>query len=139
MPIIDWKKICCPVDVSDPSRAALEVAVDLCKRFDARLTLLHVDELSKGDTFASELAEWKADAGRKGLASVDTAHVAGDPQLTIADFARAYEIDLIVMGTHGRTGRDHSLCGSVAESVVRRAHCPVLTVHGAPSSRAQAA
>ncbi len=135
----DWKKICCPVDVSDPSRAALAVAVDLCKRFDAQLTLLHVDELAKGDTFAAELSEWKAEAARRGLASVDTAHVAGEPQLTIADFARAYEIDLIVMGTHGRIGRDHALAGSVAESVVRRAHCPALTVHGEPRPRAQAA
>jgi nucleotide-binding universal stress UspA family protein len=60
--------------------------------------------------------------------SLQTAHAVGDPQLAIVDYARQGGFQLIVMGTHGRTGFDRLLLGSVAETVLRRAPCPVLTV-----------
>lgn len=53
----------------------------------------------------------------------------GNPVRTIMDYAELHAIDLIVLGTHGRTGLSHVLIGSVAENVVRLAKCPVLTVH----------
>ena len=55
----------------------------------------------------------------------------GEPAAEILEVARARGADLIVMGTHGRTGLEHALMGSIAERVVRRAHCPVLTVRPA--------
>ncbi len=127
MSLIEWKQVCCPVDFSEPSHAALRVAADVCKRFGAELTLFHVDH-GEPDA-AAKLAECQAEVEKLGVASAKTAHAGGDPQIAIVEFAKKSGIDLIVMGTHGRTGRDHALVGSVAESVVRRAECPVLTVH----------
>jgi hypothetical protein len=58
--------------------------------------------------------------------------VIGTPAWAIIEYAEAHDIDLIVMGTHGRGGMSHLLMGSVAERVVRTAPCPVLTVRSAP-------
>jgi universal stress protein A len=124
---MEWKKVCCPVDFSEPSRAALRVAADMCQRFGAELTLLHVADAAELPGCDLKLREWGSAAEKSGI-SLRTAHAVGDPQLAIVDFARQGGFQLIVMGTHGRTGRDHAFAGSVAESVVRRAACPVLTV-----------
>jgi len=124
---MEWKKVCCPVDFSEPSRAALRVAADMCQRFGAELTLLHVADTAAAPGCDTKLREWGTDVEKSGV-SLQTAHAVGDPQLAIVDYARQGGFQLIVMGTHGRTGRDHAFAGSVAESVVRRAACPVLTV-----------
>ncbi|BDG05958.1 universal stress protein [Anaeromyxobacter oryzae] len=124
---IPWKKICCPVDLSEESRAALRVAADLSRRFGAELTLVHVDE--GGAAGNGELARWKREAETTGAARVAAEETTGDPQTAIADYANARGFDLVVMGTHGRTGRAHALVGSVAESTVRQARCPVMVVH----------
>ena len=63
--------------------------------------------------------------------------VIGKPFEQIIDFATTHQVDLIVMGTHGRTGLTHTLMGSVAERVVRLAPCPVLTVKEAPEPTAR--
>jgi len=65
------------------------------------------------------------------LLRVTTAIVAGNPFVEIIRYARAHEIDLIVLGTHGRGPVAHMLLGSVAEKVVRKSPCPVLTVRPA--------
>lgn len=62
---------------------------------------------------------------------VESIIVQGVPFVEIVKAAREYAIDLIVMGTHGRTGISHAIMGSVAETVVRKAHCPVFTVRQA--------
>jgi universal stress protein A len=124
---MEWKKVCCPVDFSEPSRAALRVAIDMCQRLGAELTLLHVADAAAAPGSDLKLREWAGDVESAGI-SLRTAHAIGDPQLAIVDFAREGGFQLIIMGTHGRTGRDHAFAGSVAESVVRRAACPVLTV-----------
>jgi universal stress protein A len=135
---IQWKRVCCPVDFSDTSRAALGIAVDLCRRFHADLTLLHVESPGGGilqepaSTPDRQLESWRQEAEQLGAPRVATDRSPGQPALVIADYAKAQGFDLIVMGTHGRTGRDHALVGSVAESVIQRASCPVLTVNGAP-------
>jgi nucleotide-binding universal stress UspA family protein len=147
MPNADWKRICCPVDFSDASRAALEVAADLARRFGAELVLLHAYPIPgytfpDGSVVASprmmqelaeqaqrHLEEWRADAERLVAAPrVSAERAVGEPAAEIVSFAQGRGVDLLVLGTHGRTGLEHALMGSIAERVVRRAHCPVLTV-----------
>ncbi len=148
----DWKKICCPIDFSDASRAAMEVAVDLAARNGAELVLLHaypipgytfpdgsvvaspkmMDELA--EQAEHHLGEWKRDAGALGARSVVTVKAVGEPATEIVAYARERGVDLLVVGTHGRTGLEHALMGSTAERVVRRAPCPVLTVRPPPAA-----
>src|SRR5512140_2197526 len=124
---IAWKKVCCPVDFSRESRAALEVAVDLCRRLGAELTILHVEEPDRADR-AAENDAWLEDAARAGV-TVRAAATPGDPKVAIAEWTDRNGFDAIVMGTHGWTGRAHALVGSVAESTLRRASCPVMVIH----------
>jgi nucleotide-binding universal stress UspA family protein len=153
MPSADWKRICCPIDFSDASRAAMEVAADLARRFGSELMLLHAYPIPgytfpDGSVVASpkmmqeladqaqrHLEEWRLDAEKMVGASRVTAEKAvGEPAAEILEAAKRMGADLLVMGTHGRTGLQHALMGSVAERVVRRAHSPVLTVRP-PSGR----
>jgi nucleotide-binding universal stress UspA family protein len=147
----DWKRICCPVDFSETARAALEVACDLARRFEAELILLHAYPIPgytfpDGSVVASprmmqeladgaerHLAEWKAIAESLGAARVSTSKSVGEPAAEIVAFARDGGVDLLVLGTHGRTGLEHALMGSIAERVVRKARCPVLTVRPPPA------
>ncbi len=143
----DWKRICCPIDFSDASRRAMEVAADLARRFGAELVLLHAYPIPgytfpDGSVVASpkmmqeladqaqrHLEEWRADAERlAGTPRVTAERAVGEPAAEIVSFASGRAVDLLVLGTHGRTGLEHALMGSIAERVVRRAHCPVLTV-----------
>ena len=155
MPTADWKRVCCPIDFSDASRAAMEVAADLARRTGAELVLLHAYPIPgytfpDGSVVASprmmqeladqaqrHLQEWRVDAERiVGAARVTAEKAIGEPAAEILSFARARGADLIVVGTHGRTGIEHALMGSIAERVVRRAHCPVLTVRPQPGGPA---
>jgi len=142
-----WKKVLCPIDFSEPARAAMQVAVEVCQQFDADLVLFHAYELPgytlpEGSVVSSprmlqdladradeHLAEWKRAAEQLGAPRVETSKGIGEPALEIVDLGKDGAFDLIVVGTHGRTGLRHALLGSVAERVVRRAGCPVLTVH----------
>ena len=124
---IAWKKICCPIDFSEESRAALRVAADVARRFGAELTVLHVGDGARPEE-ATELQTWSKDAV-DGTVRPATAEAEGDPKTAIAEYANAHGFDAIVMGTHGRTGRAHALVGSVAENTVRQARCPVMVVH----------
>jgi nucleotide-binding universal stress UspA family protein len=145
-------RILVPTDFSATADAALEYACALATRLGASLELLHViDEEYLGGTLASELyvpeaanlretlrqegeqllSELVTSRNRDHLA-IDTAVVVGRSFRTIVDEAVATKADLIVMGTHGRTGIAHLLLGSVAERVVRTAACPVLTVRERP-------
>jgi nucleotide-binding universal stress UspA family protein len=146
MPGADWKRICCAVDFSDASRAAMEVAADLARRMGANLVLLHaypvpgftfpdgsvvaspsmMQELAEGA--ARHLETWRRDAEALGVTGVGAENVVGEPVREIVDFARGHEVDLLVLGTHGRTGLEHALIGSVVERVLRKAPCAVLTV-----------
>ena len=145
-------RILVPVDFSAHSDRALRYATTLADRFNATVEVLHVVE----DPFVSgawspeavapnipelladlvaaargKLDELKAATIRRGVrleTTVLTTVLTGKPADSIADYARTERFDLIVMGTHGRTGLSHALLGSVAERVVRKAPCPVLTV-----------
>ncbi len=150
---IDWKRICCPVDFSDPSRDAVQAAADLARRFGAELCLLHVfqipiysfldatvepsvratqDLLQRIDSL---LEHWKDEASRIGAPRILTATAQGVPDVEIVRYARDNKCDLIVMGTHGHTGIRHALIGSVAEKVVRTADRPVLVIHPSGAAR----
>ncbi|MGI5864584.1 MAG: universal stress protein [Myxococcales bacterium] len=150
--MLEWRRIVCPIDFSEPSRDAMRVAVDLAKRLGAELVLLHVyqlpgvatpeaaiyggrspvDRLIKVVTQA--LGEWKSEALGMGASEVTTHAASGVAYAEIVRFAEEQACDLIVMGTHGRTAVLRVLVGSTAERVVRHAPCPVLTVRRAPAA-----
>jgi universal stress protein A len=123
---IAWKRICCPVDFSPESRAALTVAVDLCQRLGAELVILHVEDPAAPS--GNEAEAWRTEAEAAGV-RVTSAGTTGDPKTAITAWADREAVDAVVMGTHGRTGRARALVGSVAESTVRAARCPVMVVH----------
>jgi nucleotide-binding universal stress UspA family protein len=133
------KKILFPTDFSHLSDAALEHATTLARETGATLLVLHVEEppIAYGggemyygipDPDDHEMRRMLA-AIRPHDPAVHVEHrmVTGDPADEIVKVADEEHVDLIVMGTHGRTGLRRMLMGSVAESVVRRANCPVLT------------
>lgn len=141
------KSILCPVDFSDSSDHALTYAIALAQSYEATLKLLHVVQPPlmsvPGDPmvpeFSSEVMEDITAASQRRLdeiaaktreqvASVETKIATGSPFVEIITFAKDQNVDLIVVGTHGRTGLAHVMIGSVAEKVVRKAPCPVLTV-----------
>ncbi len=124
-----WKKICCPVDSEPSSRAGLEVAVDLARRLGGELTLLHVR--APASPTPDRATAWRSEAEQAGV-RVTGDEVTGEPDRAIADYVNEHGFDLVVMGTHARTGREHMLTGSVAESTVRLARCPVLVVQPPP-------
>ena len=138
-------RILVPTDFSDDAEAALEYALGLAQTFGASVHLLHVvdDPFAAGvwssGLYAAEIAGLQAtlvrDAEQRLQRTVPPTTVGvtsevriGHPPRQIVDVARERGIDLIVMGTHGRTGLAHIVMGSVAERVVRLAPCPVLTL-----------
>ena len=140
------KKILCAVDFSEPSRKALRAAMDLASRFDCELTLLHVYQMPgyafpegvvmAGPEVLNELVgridkvlgEWKKECEDRGLTNVKTETAMGIAHVEIVRIAAEGSYDMLVIGTHGRTGLKHALLGSIAERVIRTAPCPVLTV-----------
>jgi nucleotide-binding universal stress UspA family protein len=141
--MIAFKHILVPTDFSDPSERALSSAIELAKAFEARLTLLHVWRIPNAG-YAEALAwpiEGMEKAARKALAEVrtraakifpgvDSVVEEGAEWERIIDVAKRQNVDLIVMGTHGRRGLPRLILGSVAEKVVRLSPVPVLTVRG---------
>lgn len=142
-----FKKILVPVDFSPHADAALATALDVAKHYDASITLVHVFEpvslaMPEGSGFYASgqisdamretekaLTRAREDASARAGKPVEAVQRTGSPPHEIVDFARSRSFDLIVVGTHGRTGLAHMLIGSVAERVVRAATCAVLTVH----------
>jgi nucleotide-binding universal stress UspA family protein len=126
-------RLLCAVDFSEPARRAFDSAVTLAVRFEGELALLHVG--TGGD---KQLARWRRDAEALG-AQVSTVCVPGAASAQIVGHARAQRCDLIVLGTHERTGLPHLLMGSVAQGVLRAAPCPVVIVCPAAAAAAAAA
>lgn len=142
------RRILVPIDDSPGTRAVLDYAVLLGEALQAALTLVHIDErpsamvgIVPGATFDDDLSAEGA-ASRAHLAElVDTLALEGFLDVTtliapanaiapaLVAQARDGHYDLIVMGTHARTGFSRLVIGSVAESVLRHAPCPVLAVH----------
>ena len=96
----------------------------------------NVDEVKK---VAREKLEESIDATWRERVPIETAFEEGRPSIKIVDYARDHEVDLIVMGTHGRGLVAQFFLGSVTENVIRSATCPVLTVRGKPQAGSRAA
>jgi universal stress protein A len=143
---IRLQKILLPTDFSNYSAAATKYACELATKFGAELHLLHTLETHLASTpgfgmglaLPNYISESRA-AAEKSLAgvldptwaadrTVVLALAEGSPKVEIIRYARTHDIDLIVLATHGRSGLAHVIIGSVAETVVRTAPCPVLTV-----------
>ena len=124
------RQILFATDFSESSDAAARVARDYARHFGARLHLLHVDWPGADKAVPPPLITLADELG--GDVSVLTAVESGSPAVQIVRYAARHGIDLIVLGTHGRTGVSRALLGSVAERVVRTAPCPVLTVSREP-------
>lgn len=131
------RKILCPVDFSRPGRYAFDYACAFAREHNASLEMLHVaeasayaedtlppGEVSYEQSLQLQLEEWAEQAE----CPTETHLITGVPCVDIVKYADKMEADMIVIGTHGRTGIKHLLIGSVAERVVRTAACPVLTV-----------
>lgn len=144
-----YDEILVPTDGSAAARTAAETALDLAQRFDASLHAISVVELDESPTdVESEVTEEITQRREKTLATLrDQAADVGvstatqliettDPvHQAITDYARDHDVDLIVMGTHGRTGLNRLVLGSVTERTLRTSPVPVLTVHeGVPLS-----
>ena len=139
--------VLCPTDFSDPSRHALEHAIAVARWYAARLVGLHAyappfypvtDLMTTGVGFDVPDAATVALLEQEVLASLEPARAVGlataarvatgPPATAIVDCAYTLPADLIVLGTHGATGFEHLVLGSVTEKVLRRAICPVMTV-----------
>lgn len=143
---MEIKKILFPTDFSEGALNALSYAVDLAKNYGAKLYIFHAiydvvtasgwyvphisfDEMYKEVESAArkELEKFGLEE-KRGLKDIEHIIVKGVPYEEILKFAKENNIDLIVIGTHGRKGLDRALFGSTAERVVRNSTCPVLTV-----------
>jgi len=138
-----------PTDFSPCSECAFQIAVDLAKENQATLVILHVVETlgAENVTYGEAVSQvqpqgyhhrlWEEFCGRipsvAATITVKPLLAEGDPAKEIDRIARAEHCDLIVMGTHGRTGLEHLLMGSVAERVVRYVPCPVLVIKTMPA------
>jgi universal stress protein A len=143
--MINFKRILCPIDYSECSARALRYAAGMALKDSSRLYLMHVVDkrvfdyggpvyeaapAPDAETIARLEEKLKESIPRevRGDIQVETLVTMGLPVEEILKAAMDKEVDVIVMGTHGRTGIAHTIMGSVAENVVRRAPCPVLTV-----------
>ena len=145
-----FNRVLIPTDGSDAAKPAVEMALDLAETHDALLhVLLIVDQPptisgtaegfsgldnllntleEKGNQATDAIVEQARDRDIEAEAAVRR----GNPHDDILSYANENEIDIIVMGTHGRTGVKRALLGSVTENVVRHSEIPVLTVHQEP-------
>jgi nucleotide-binding universal stress UspA family protein len=142
-----FARILVPVDFSECSRRALKMALEMRSGFQARVRVVHVwqppdfggaelmvmahaEGISVGEygqkQAAVALRQMLDECGAS--ADIESEVVVGDPRHSIVEYAKSHDVDLIIVGTHGRTGRARMFAGSVAEAVVRRAHVPVMTV-----------
>lgn len=148
--MIKIETILVPTDFSEFSKYALNYAIAFAQSFKARIVLIHITPerdmdairqasvYMQGENVEELMAQRKAE-DRKNLEEfippelkkgikIETIHRVGIPFIEIIKAAREKKVDLIVIATHGRTGLSHILFGSVAEKVVRKAPCPVLSI-----------
>jgi len=144
--VIQLKQILIPTDFSPHAARAADYAFALAEKFNAKVHLLHVQETTPaplpdfvmGLAIPARIKESRESAlegisrflEKGGWSSREVVCDAADgaPFVEIIRYAKEHDIDLIVMGTHGRSGLMHVLLGNVAERVVRKAPCPVMTI-----------
>jgi nucleotide-binding universal stress UspA family protein len=142
------KNVLFPTDCSERSKNVLHYAIEVAHKFNAKITLLHVigditlyggstDYLSPMnyehmiddyETYSKKHLEEFWESAKDPGVEVELVQVVGDPFKEIIQFAKDKKMDLIVISTHGRTGLQHIMLGSVAEKVVRYSPIPVMTV-----------
>jgi nucleotide-binding universal stress UspA family protein len=149
--MIEFSRILCPVDFSEPSRAALESALMLARWYQSTVFVPHVVQIAlppapfsptppvvltpaQQEEAARQVAEFVATCG-PGAVPVETSVHVGSAVAEILRQAAELPADVIVLGTHGRSGFEHLLMGSVTERVLRKAACPVLTIRPDASRR----
>ena len=146
--MIRLQRVLVPIDFSEFGKHALRYGCEFARRFGAELHVMHVVEdiypmvpeagmllPAQGD-YLLELQNSARKALEKlpeaewahGIADIVRHVGTGTPFLEVIRYAKEHDIDLIVIGTHGRSGLVHMLMGSVAEKIVRKSPCPVLTV-----------
>ncbi len=147
--LLHLQKVLFATDFSGPAKQAEKYACAMAQQFGAELHLLHVvsteamlaaPDATSGYTMPASNIKEETDAAEKALVDLlDPAWAkdrkivrsvqVGNPTYEIVQYAKDHEIELLVIGTHGRTGLTRLLLGSLAEKLVRLAPCPVLTVH----------
>jgi universal stress protein A len=144
--MVPIRRILFPTDFSKPADHAWPFALQFAQQFGAEVHLLHVvappPHITEAyaahfdpERFAAVLTAEANAALDRFVREAKDGNIASRTEVRIGvdfheiiEYARTHQIDLIIMATHGRTGLAHALVGSVAEKVVRRAPCPVLTV-----------
>ncbi len=141
--MFEVKKILFPVDLTENTRRIFPYVLGMARQCRAELHLLHVTLDMEHFGGIYDLTDLQADflgaakTKMEDLCQCELGHMtgvtvkveSGDPALRIVEYAEREGIDLIIMGTHGRKGLEHAICGSVAENVVRHSAVPVLTVN----------
>jgi universal stress protein A len=148
-----YKRILCTTDFSACSQDALEQALRLAEVFGSKIDLMHVWQLpmyvmpdiiggapisprvledAAREASERELTKWLKTNQARTKVPISSVLESGHPRDAILQRANSGDYDLLVLGTHGRTGLKHLLLGSVAEGVIRQAKCPVLVVRGQP-------
>ncbi|WP_224338134.1 universal stress protein [Haloprofundus halobius] len=145
-----FDRILIPTDGSDPTKPAVDMALNLAAAHDATLHVLYIVDqptfvsgMGEGFSGLDDLLDALEERGQQATKAVveqarkrdietTTAVRRGNPHDDILIYAEDNDIDVIVMGTHGRTGVERALLGSVTENVVRHSEIPVLTVHRDP-------
>ena len=143
---MNFKSILFATDFSEGSDYAFQYALSLAKQFDSKLLVIHIinepvdlrgfyvphisfdkleEEIEQG---AQKLMEQFCRKHMQGFENFETFVLPGIPYDEIIKKATEFDADLIIMGTHGRTGLDHVLFGSTAEKVVRKSSIPVMTI-----------
>jgi len=145
-----FKKVLCPIDFSTDSFTALDYAADFARQSNGQLVLMHVVDNPLTDFYGPRGANFYAEVehaiekSKQMIAEVARTHAAGvpyevvvkhgNPYTEILDLATAQHVDIIVMSTHGRTGPQRLVIGSVTEKIVRAAPCPVFTIRHTPEA-----
>lgn len=160
--MLPFHRIVCATEFDEPSRQALVAAIEMARHFEAQLCLVHIVDASPlisyypdplafpmppiGSVISpSEIQENLSLAAQKQLDDLAAQEVppgvpvrcivsCGDPVTEIQHIVSQEKGDLLVLGTHGRTGLHRLLCGSVVEEEIRRALCPVMVIHVSPSA-----
>ncbi len=141
--MIHIQKILCPIDFSAPSRNALRYANEFAKAMNAKITVMHVIppqpiaadvnvpyvplEIELEKNAKEDLERIVKEEVQEGVV-VEQVMAFGLPSDCVIAQAQKENVDLIILGTHGRTGISRLLMGSTAENVIRHAGCPVLVV-----------
>lgn len=149
--MMPFKTILFATDFSDASRSAYQVAAALARDYRARIIAIHVVEpvslafsefgayVGPDEDKGRAMEQLHAIQAPSPMVTLEYRLLEGDPATVVIETAQETDADLVVLGTHGRSGLSRLVMGSVAEEVLRHAPCPVLTVRGLVAEKAKEA